>query len=89
MAQQWRPGVIDAAETPGGCWALFTAAAVERFADLEPGRPVELEWESGEQDGFAFRATRVWPVGQEPVDRFDETFQPDAYSSDLTIAVED
>ena len=62
-------GVIDAADTPGGCWAHFGAAAVDGYADFEAGDPVRFEWESPGQDGFPFRATRLWPEGREPVER--------------------
>ena len=77
-------GVVDAAETPGGCWAHFSAGAVPGYVVFEPGQPVHLDWESPGQDGFAFRATRLWPFGAEPVGK--ETTGPSAaYSSVLTL----
>jgi CspA family cold shock protein len=59
-------GVIDSTETPGGCWASFGVVAMEGFRELEAGLDVEFEWETVEQDGYAFRATRAWPTGLEP-----------------------
>ncbi len=55
--QDW--GVIDSPETPGGCWAHYSAVAVAGFAHLEAGQEVLLEWEAAEQDGFAYRAVRT------------------------------
>ena len=61
-------GVLNSELTPGGCWAHFSVLAVRGHRTLVPGQAVELEWESAEQDGFSYRAVRVWPVGEDPVD---------------------
>ncbi|WP_378735968.1 hypothetical protein [Nocardia brasiliensis] len=60
-------GVIDAASVPGGCWAWFAALKTER-RHLVAGEQVEFEWEPAEQDGFEFRALRLWPAGASPVE---------------------
>lgn len=60
-------GVVDSASTPGGCWAGFSAVAMAGYRKLDAGQRVELEYERGDQDGYSFRATRVWPAGTEPV----------------------
>ena len=52
-------GVLDSAETPGGCWAHFSAIEMEGFRSLTAGEKVTLEWEAGEQDGFQYRDVRV------------------------------
>lgn len=52
-------GVLDSAETPGGCWTHFSAIEMEGFRSLTAGEKVTLEWEAGEQDGFQYRAVRV------------------------------
>lgn len=63
-------GVIDSPETPGGCWAHFTAmetpvigyldgATVSEYSSLSAGDSVELEWEAPGQDGFDYRAIAV------------------------------
>ena len=63
-------GVLDSAETPGGCWAgsssigsaILSQAAgmtMSEYKTVRPGESVELEWEAGDQDGFSFRAVRV------------------------------
>lgn len=63
-------GVIDSPETPGGCWVHYGKVAVRGFRGLNLGQRVEFEWEPGDQDGYHFRATRVWPYGDEPYDRY-------------------
>jgi cold shock protein len=88
LVRQWHDdegwGVIDAPEVPGGCWAGFGQVAVGGYRGLLPGQEVALEWEKGPQDGYAYRAVRVWPWGTEPV-----TDPPSgggaAYSSSLTL----
>jgi CspA family cold shock protein len=60
-------GVLDSAETPGGCWAHCSAIetpvvthgaglVVSDFKTLETGDSVDLEWEAPGQDGYDFRA---------------------------------
>lgn len=56
-------GVIDSADTPGGCWTHFSALQLQGYKSLQPGSAVVLEWESAQQDGFAYRALRTWPAG--------------------------
>jgi CspA family cold shock protein len=63
-------GVLDCAETPGGCWAHYSAIAtpiisaspaviVGEYKSLTAGQIVELSWESPGQDGFDFRASLI------------------------------
>lgn len=63
-------GVLDAPETPGGCWTHFSVietphlgfvsgAEVAGYKSLSPGEVVELEWETPGQDGFEYRAVVV------------------------------
>ena len=63
LVRQWDDdegwGVIDSSETPGGCWAHFSVVEVDGFRKLAAGEAVTFEFEAAEQDGFAFRATRV------------------------------
>lgn len=54
-------GVLDSAETPGGCWAHYSHVEAEGFRSLRPGADVDLEWEAPGQDGYSFRAVRVMP----------------------------
>lgn len=54
-------GVIDSPETPGGCWAHFSAVEMIGFRRLQPGQSVEFTAERAEQDGFRFRAVAVMP----------------------------
>ncbi|RYF42146.1 MAG: cold shock domain-containing protein [Comamonadaceae bacterium] len=62
--QKWNSeegwGVIDSAQTPGGCWAFYSDIVGEGFRTLVVGATVTLDWEQvTEQDGYRYRATRV------------------------------
>ncbi|WP_329248878.1 cold shock domain-containing protein [Actinoallomurus sp. NBC_01490] len=65
LVREWRSeegwGVLDSAETPGGCWAHFSNIAASGYRELNAGQRVHLEWESPGQDGYDFRAIRVVP----------------------------
>ncbi len=52
-------GVIDSAETPGGCWSHYSVLSVTGFSTLSSGQAVEFDWEMGEQDGYGYRALFV------------------------------
>jgi CspA family cold shock protein len=55
-------GVVDAPETPGGCRVDLDALDAPGYGELRAGQQVLLEFEPAEpdeQDGFAYRATRV------------------------------
>lgn len=81
-------GVIDSDETPGGCWTHFSAVAVAGFRSLSAGQAVELEYEEFEQDGYPYRAVRVWPTGQDPAPDPEPGPPGSAYRSSLTITFE-
>ncbi len=64
-------GVLDSPQTPGGCWAHFSAIETpvvfqepgliaRKYASLVAGDTVNLQWESAKQDGFDYRAVKVW-----------------------------
>ncbi|ULN44922.1 cold shock domain-containing protein [Mycolicibacterium goodii] len=56
-------GLIDSADTPGGCFAHFTHIAnMSGFRELREGETVEFEFEPGSQDGYDFRALSVQRV---------------------------
>lgn len=63
VVREWHPelgwGVLDAAETPGGCWAHFSHLGLRGYGYLEPGRAVDFAWEPADQDGYAYRALVV------------------------------
>ncbi|MGX6600646.1 cold shock domain-containing protein [Micromonosporaceae bacterium Da 78-11] len=80
-------GVLDAPEVPGGCWAGFGQVEVAGYRSLHPGQEVALEWEPASQDGYAYRALRVWPWGAEPVEV--EPTSGGAYSSTLTLTFDE
>lgn len=82
-------GVVDSDATPGGCWARFTHLAVPGYRTLLPGDTVSIEWEAGDQDGFKFRATRLWPLGQEPAPDVQPESPGNAYGSGLAITFDE
>jgi CspA family cold shock protein len=82
-------GVIDAPQTPGGCWTHFSVVAVPGYRALEPGQRVELQYERAEQDAYAFRAVRAWPHGQAPHDPESPSPSDSVYRSTLTVTFDD
>jgi cold shock protein len=54
-------GVLDSAETPGGCFAHFSDIELDGYRTLENGQTVWIEWERPgfKQDGYDYRATTV------------------------------
>jgi CspA family cold shock protein len=58
--QGW--GVLDSADTPGGCWAHFSVVRGAGLGAMQPGAPVLFDFEVGEQDGYSYRATDVTPA---------------------------
>ena len=85
-AEGW--GVVDSPETPGGCWVGFGAVRVPGHAGLHAGQQVELDHEAEEQDGYAHRAVRVWPAGEEPMETLADP-PSGAYTSTLTLGFDD
>ncbi|HJQ04401.1 MAG TPA: hypothetical protein VJ872_03090 [Nocardioides sp.] len=61
-------GVIESADTPGGCW-FHVSAWLARGAEPQVGTPVAFDPEAGRQDGYDFRALGVWPADSSPVSR--------------------
>lgn len=81
-------GVIDSPETPGGCWAHFSNAAVAGYVRFESGQAVRLDWEAPGQDGYPFRAVRFWPTDRAPEHRGGDPAGR-SYSSDLSLSYDD
>jgi CspA family cold shock protein len=59
-------GVIDSADTPGGCWVHFSHIVTDGMGSLRPGDQVTFTHEALPQDGFSYRAALVWPPGVKP-----------------------
>ena len=75
-------GVIDSADTPGGCWTFYSALHPDEVINAQPGdsfsigggirglnvgEQVDFEWESViDQDGYKFRAIKVRPRREIP-----------------------
>jgi CspA family cold shock protein len=81
-------GVIDADETPGGCWAHFLIIDMPGHVVLRPGQRVELCYEHPGQDGHDYRATSVAIPGVPPGNRRTEPPGP-GYRSGLHIKRDD
>jgi cold shock protein len=81
-------GVIESAQTPGGCWCHFSCLAVDGYAWLGVGTAVEFLFEPGPQDGYAYRAVQAWPRGQR-VPHPDPERAGGAYASALVIEMDD
>jgi CspA family cold shock protein len=59
-------GVLDGPDVPGGCWVHFSAIAMIGYRELAAGQTVSFHAEAADQDGFAFRAVKVWTGDVEP-----------------------
>ena len=77
-------GVLDSDETPGGCWAHFSALRLAGFRAAAVGQLVDFTFERGDQDGFDFRALDVTIEGAPPLEPEDQP-PGTAYLSHLTI----
>jgi CspA family cold shock protein len=98
LVQEWHAeqgwGVITSAATPTGCWAHFSSIDVPGYRELRPGGSVTFDYEAADQDGYRFRALRVWPEGLDPTAATHRREPPaspstSAYQSVLTIRMDD
>ena len=95
VVRVWHPeegwGVLDSQDTPGGCWAHFSSVLVPGYRELRVGQSVTLTYEPVEQEGYSFRATEVWPAGQEPhrVSETERSGASSAHRSTLSITLND
>jgi cold shock protein len=79
-------GVIDSADTPGGCWVWHSSIVMEGLRVLTAGERVAFTWETAQQDGYGYRAVLVWPPGVEVGTPSGAEDGPSAaYQSTLTI----
>jgi CspA family cold shock protein len=78
-------GVIDGPDVPGGCWVHFSALAIDGYRMLVAGREVAFRAEAVDQDGFAYRAVKVWTDRAEPADRAPIEGGSAGYQSRLTL----
>ncbi len=78
-------GVIDGPDVPGGCWVHFSAIAADGYRALAPGQRVRFRAEAGEQDGFGYRAVKVWTGDAEPPDRTPAPDGSGAYQSSMIL----
>ena len=82
-------GVIDGRDVPGGCWVHFSAIAGDGYRQLSAGQRVLFHAEAvADQDGFAFRAVKVWTGEVEPAGPTHEQRDSGAYHSTLTLTAD-
>ena len=79
-------GVIDGPDVPGGCWVHFSAIAMTGYRELAAGQTVSFRAEAADQDGFAFRAVKVWTGDSEPADQPRPGKGSAGYHSTLTVS---
>jgi CspA family cold shock protein len=65
-------GVVDATETPGGCWVHYSHLDMDGYRSLSGVTVVRLDYEAAQQDGYSFRAVRVEVPGIAPSTGDDE-----------------
>jgi CspA family cold shock protein len=89
VVRDFRPdegwGIIDGPDVPGGCWVHFSAIVMDGHRELTPGQRVSFRAEAADQDGFRFRAAKVWLNGLEPADPPLDQGSSSAYRSSLTL----
>jgi len=78
-------GVIDGPEVPGGCWVHFSAVVGPGYRQLTAGQRVSFRAEPADQDGFAYRAVKVWTGDVEPPDPTRSRGESAGYRSSLTL----
>ncbi|WP_127502315.1 cold-shock protein [Actinoplanes solisilvae] len=83
VAEGW--GVIDGDDVPGGCWVHFSVVAADGYRELTPGQAVFYRAEAAEQDGFGYRAIKVWTTDDEPADQRLSPGASAAYRSTLSL----
>lgn len=78
-------GVLDGPDVPGGCWVHFGVIAMDGYRGLAQGQHVSFRAEVADQDGFAYRAVKVWTGNSEPPDPPRTQGGSAAYQSSLTL----
>lgn len=59
-------GVLDSAETPGGCFVSWAHIDHDGYRTLRDVTEVLLDWEAAPQDGYPYCAVRVRIPGRQP-----------------------
>jgi CspA family cold shock protein len=78
-------GVIDGPDVPGGCWVHFSAISMDGHRELARGQRISFRAEAASQDGFAYRAVKVWTSDIEPPDQPRNQSNSAAYQSSLSL----
>jgi CspA family cold shock protein len=94
VVREFRPaegwGVVDGPDVPGGCWLHFSVIVMEGFRQLVVGQRVYFDAEAGNQDGYNFRAVKVWLDAVEPADAAVRRLSSSVvYHSSLTLTFDE
>jgi cold shock protein len=81
--QGW--GVIDGPDVPGGCWVHFSAIVMDGYRHLAAGQEVSFRHEAPGQDGYPYRAAKVWTGSVEPIAPAPRAAASGAYRSSSTL----
>lgn len=81
-------GIIDGPDVPGGCWVHFSAITGDGYRQLSAGQRVSFHAEAANQDGFAFRAVKVWTGEVEPAAPIRQEHDSGGYQTTLTLTAD-
>lgn len=79
-------GVVDGPDVPGGCWAHVSTVAGDRRSLRVSA--CTWSWETPGQDGYDYRAVRVWSEGSKPARRRPRAASS-TYHSTLTLTFDE
>lgn len=84
-------GVLTADTFPHNVWAHFSAIQADGFRELTAGEAVTFTAEQAEQDGYRWRAVRVWSGEgtQAPTAPADDDEDGSGFTSSLTVTSDD
>jgi CspA family cold shock protein len=54
-------GILDSEQTPGGCWAHYSAINMDGYKRLRPGQRVRFTFTKRDQDGWPYAADVITP----------------------------
>jgi cold shock protein len=94
VVREFRPaegwGVVDGPDVPGGCWVHFSVIVMAGLRQLVAGQRVYFHAEAGDQDGYNFRAVKVWLDAFEPADAAGRRLSSSrAYRTSLTLTFDE
>ena len=93
LVREWHPeegwGVLDSPETPGGCWAHFSAIDMDGYRELHAGQRISFTYNAADQDGYTWNASHINPEGVAATSPPVQGQPSGAYRSGLSISWDD